>query len=147
MSRFRKLSQTIWCCQYHIVWVPKYRFRILTDKVAEEVENYVRAFSPDGQGGSQALRRSFYATIIPPEKSAEFLGFYNMIGQLSTIIGPGFMACVGLAVISMGYSSNMASRISLGAVSLFFLAGGVLLFFVSQEKGKKELQYISVSKA
>lgn len=23
MSRFQKLSQSIWCCQYHIVWVPK----------------------------------------------------------------------------------------------------------------------------
>ena len=45
MSRFRKLSQTIWHCQYHIVWVPKYRFRILNGKVADEVENCIRAFS------------------------------------------------------------------------------------------------------
>ncbi len=45
MSRFRKLSQTIWHCQYHIVWVPKYRFRILINKVADEVENCIRAFS------------------------------------------------------------------------------------------------------
>ncbi len=45
MSRFRKLSQTIWHCQYHIVWVPKYRYRVLTDKVSEEVENCIRAFS------------------------------------------------------------------------------------------------------
>ena len=50
MSRFRKLSQTLWYCQYHIVWVPKYRFRILTGKVAEEVENCIRAFS-EQQGG------------------------------------------------------------------------------------------------
>lgn len=45
MSRFRKLSQTIWHCQYHIVWTPKYRFKILTGKVAREVENCIRAFS------------------------------------------------------------------------------------------------------
>jgi len=44
MSRFRKLSQTIWCCQYHIVFVPKYRFRILTGEVAHEVERCIRAF-------------------------------------------------------------------------------------------------------
>ena len=50
MSRFRKLAQTIWFCQYHIVWVPKYRFRILRDKVAEEVEVCIRAFS-EQQGG------------------------------------------------------------------------------------------------
>jgi len=45
MSRFRKLSQTIWHCQYHIVWVPKYRFKILTGNIAIEVENCIRAFS------------------------------------------------------------------------------------------------------
>jgi len=45
MSRFRKLSQTIWHCQYHIVWVPKYRLRILEGQVGYEVANCIRAFS------------------------------------------------------------------------------------------------------
>ena len=45
MSRFRKLSHSIWHCQYHIVWTPKYRFRILSGPVAGEVGNCVRAFS------------------------------------------------------------------------------------------------------
>ena len=45
MSRFRKLTQTIWHCQYHIVWVPKYRYRILEGKVAIEVSNCIRTFS------------------------------------------------------------------------------------------------------
>ena len=45
MSRFRKLSHTLWHCQYHIVWVPKYRYRILTGKVATEVASCIRAFS------------------------------------------------------------------------------------------------------
>ena len=45
MSRFRKLTQTIWHCQYHIVWVPKYRYRVLTDQIATEAENCIRAFS------------------------------------------------------------------------------------------------------
>jgi putative transposase len=49
MSRFRKLSQTLWCCQYHIVWVPKYRFRILEGQVSEDVTSFIRAFS-DQQG-------------------------------------------------------------------------------------------------
>ena len=44
MSRFRKLSHTIWHCQYHLVWVPKYRYRILTGRVAEEVARCIRAF-------------------------------------------------------------------------------------------------------
>ena len=45
MSRFKKLSHTIWYCQYHIVWVPKYRFRVLTGKVGREVEKCIRIFS------------------------------------------------------------------------------------------------------
>ncbi|UCC40666.1 MAG: IS200/IS605 family transposase [Candidatus Aminicenantes bacterium] len=45
MSRFRKLSHTVWHCQYHIVWVPKYRHRILTGPVGTEVSSCIRAFS------------------------------------------------------------------------------------------------------
>lgn len=45
MSRFRKLSQTLWHCQYHVTWTPKYRYRILEGQIASEVENYIRAFS------------------------------------------------------------------------------------------------------
>ena len=45
MSRFRKLSQSIWHCQYHIIWVPKYRHRILKGEIARDVENLIRAYS------------------------------------------------------------------------------------------------------
>jgi len=45
MSRFRKLSHTIWHCQYHIVWTPKYRYRVITGEIAEEVDRCIRAFS------------------------------------------------------------------------------------------------------
>lgn len=45
MSRFRKLSHTIWHCQYHIVWTPKYRYRILTGEIKQEVEHCIRAFT------------------------------------------------------------------------------------------------------
>lgn len=45
MSRFRKLSHTIWHCSYHLVWVPKYRLRIMTGRVGEEVGRCIRAFA------------------------------------------------------------------------------------------------------
>lgn len=35
----------IWHCQYHIVWVPKYRFRVLKGAVAEEVVTCIQIFS------------------------------------------------------------------------------------------------------
>ena len=45
MSRFRKLSQSLWHCQYHIIFVPKYRLRILTGDVAREVDRCIRVFT------------------------------------------------------------------------------------------------------
>ena len=42
MSRFSKLSHVLWHCQYHIVWVPKYRYRMLTGKVGREVAITIR---------------------------------------------------------------------------------------------------------
>jgi len=36
MSRFKKLAHVLWDCQYHVVWVLKYRYRILQGEVARE---------------------------------------------------------------------------------------------------------------
>ena len=44
MSRFRKLSQTLWHCQYHIVWCPKYRHRVFEGRIKEEVGDCIKAF-------------------------------------------------------------------------------------------------------
>ncbi len=95
------------------------------------------------QGGIQALSRSFYAKIIPVNKSAEYFGFYNMLGKFAAVLGPVLLGGVGLLVKSMGYSSNTASRVSITSLSFFFIAGGILLYFVSEEKGKKEVKYLS----
>lgn len=43
MSRFRKLSHTIWHCQYHIVWVPKYRFKIMVGEIRDAISGGVQA--------------------------------------------------------------------------------------------------------
>ena len=66
-----------------------------------------------------------------------------MVGKFAAVIGPVFMGGVGLMVRHMGYSSNMASRISITSISLFFIVGGVLLFFVNEERGKEDLKYLS----
>ena len=44
MSRYKMLSHTIWHCQYHIIWTPKYRYRILTGAIKTEVERCIRMF-------------------------------------------------------------------------------------------------------
>nr|WP_221900055.1 IS200/IS605 family transposase [Bathymodiolus platifrons methanotrophic gill symbiont] len=45
MSRFRKLSHVVWHCQYHIMWVPKYRYRVLKDRVGFEISKTIRIFA------------------------------------------------------------------------------------------------------
>jgi len=79
MSRFRKLSQTIWHCQYHMVWVPKYPYRILTGKVAVEVSNCIRAFSE--QKDCEILELNVQAdhvhllVMVPPKMSiSDYVG-------------------------------------------------------------------------
>ena len=79
MSRFRKLSHTIWHCQYHIIWVPKYRFRILRGRIAEEVSESIRSFT-DRQGG-EVLELSVQKdhvhlqVMVPPKVSiSKFVG-------------------------------------------------------------------------
>jgi UMF1 family MFS transporter len=94
------------------------------------------------QGGIQALSRSFYARIIPVNKSAEYFGFYNMLGKFAAVLGPVVMGGAGLFIRSIGYSSNVASRVSISSISIFFIAGGILFYFVDEEKGRAEVKYL-----
>ena len=50
------------------------------------------------QGGIQALSRSYFSRLIPPDKTAEYFGFYNMLGKFAVIFGPALMGLTGLAV-------------------------------------------------
>ncbi len=78
MSRFRKLSQTI-LHQYHLVWVAKYRYKILKGSIAKEVENCIRAFS-EQKGGevielNVQLDHVHLIVMVPPKVSiSDFVG-------------------------------------------------------------------------
>jgi UMF1 family MFS transporter len=95
------------------------------------------------QGGIQALSRSFYARIIPSDKAAEYFGFYNMVGKFSIVLGPVLIASAVLLAQSIGFEGHTASRISISSVSLLFVSGGLLFYFVDEEKGKQEAFYLS----
>ncbi len=89
------------------------------------------------QGGLQALSRSYFAAMIPQHKSAEFFGFYNMLGKFAVMIGPVFMGGICLAVRSMGYSNQIASRASIASLCLFFLVGGAVFVAADRSNRKK----------
>jgi len=74
------------------------------------------------QGGIQALSRSMYARMIPLGRSAEFFGFYNMLGKFAAIIGPVMIGWVGVL------SGN--PRIGILSLLVLFVAGGVILMKV-----------------
>lgn len=84
------------------------------------------------QGGIQALSRSYYTRLIPKEQSAQFFGFFNMLGKFAAIIGPLLMG-----VVTIVTGNNRFGIISL---ILLFVGGGVLLMRVDEEQGKKECQ-------
>ena len=80
-------------------------------------------------GGIQALSRSLYTRIIPPEKSAEFFGFYNMLGKFAAIIGPALMGTIALVTGS--------ARLSILSILLLFILGAFFLNKVDIEEGKR----------
>lgn len=45
MSRWKKLSHTIYECTYHVVWIPKYRYRVMTGDVRYYVRDSIRKLS------------------------------------------------------------------------------------------------------
>ncbi len=89
------------------------------------------------QGGIQALSRSFFAGMIPPGKSAEYFGFYNLTGKFAAVIGPGLMGAVALLASRAGAGGMLATRISIASISILFITGGILFHFVDREEGRR----------
>lgn len=80
-SRFRKLSHTLWHCQYHIIWVPKYRYRVLQGAVKEAAVNGIMAIC--GYAGCEVVELNVQldhvhlVVMIPPK-----LSISDLLGRL-----------------------------------------------------------------
>lgn len=72
------------------------------------------------QGGTQAISRSFFASMIPHERSGEFFGFYNLSSKFAGIIGTTMIATLGPMLGSSRYGV-------LALIVLFFAGAGLLL--------------------
>jgi len=81
VSRFRKLSHAVWHCQYHVVWVPKYRYRVLQGPVGQEVYNCIQVFL--GHLACEAIELNLQrdhvhlVAMVPPKVSIS-----NLMGAL-----------------------------------------------------------------
>src|SRR6056297_2190732 len=88
------------------------------------------------QGGIQALSRSYYTRLIPANKSAEFFGFFNMLGKFAAVIGPFMMGSITILTGS--------NRFGILSIMLLFIIGGILLTRVDEEEGRRmALEYLA----
>ena len=77
------------------------------------------------QGGIQALSRSHFAKIIPPEKSGEYFGLFDICGK-----GASFL---GTMIVSVGSQLTGSANVGVGSLIVLFVVGFVL-FRVSDQK-------------
>lgn len=81
------------------------------------------------QGGSQALSRSLFASMVPRHKSSEFFGFFGVFEKFAGIVGPGVFAVMILVTGS--------SRGAILSLIAFFVVGGALLAMVDVDEGQR----------
>ncbi|MDQ8161467.1 MAG: MFS transporter [Gemmatimonadota bacterium] len=81
------------------------------------------------QGGTQALSRSLFASMVPKHKSGEFFGFYSVFEKFGGIFGPLLFA------IAIGETGS--SRGAILWVIGFFVVGGALLAAVNVKEGER----------
>jgi MFS transporter, UMF1 family len=81
------------------------------------------------QGGTQALSRSLFATLIPRHRSGEFFGFFGVFEKVAGIFGP--------AVFSVTTALTGSSRNAIVSVMAFFVLGALTLALVDVEAGQK----------
>jgi UMF1 family MFS transporter len=80
------------------------------------------------QGGSQALSRWVFASMIPKDKSSEFFGFFSIFEKFGAIAGP--------AAFEMASRTTGSSRSAILSVMSFFIVGAVVLSFVNVAEGQ-----------
>ncbi|BAH37056.1 MAG TPA: MFS transporter [Gemmatimonas aurantiaca] len=80
------------------------------------------------QGGTQALSRSLFASMVPKHKSGEFFGFYSVFEKFGGILGP--------LMFSIAIGQTGSSRGAILWVIGFFVVGGALLMLVNTKEGE-----------
>jgi len=82
MGDFKRLSHAVWECKYHIVWCPKYRFRILKGEIGKSVRDIIKQLCEWKQdeileGNVQVDHIHMVVTISPKYSVSEVIGFFE----------------------------------------------------------------------
>jgi MFS transporter, UMF1 family len=81
------------------------------------------------QGGTQALSRSLFASMIPPHKSGEFFGFFSVFEKFAGIFGP--------LIFAGTIAATGSSRNAILSVIGFFAVGAAILATVDVSEGQR----------
>jgi UMF1 family MFS transporter len=81
------------------------------------------------QGGTQALSRSLFASMIPKHKSSEFFAFFSVFERYAGVLGPAIFAYV--------VAQSGSGRSAILAVAVFFIVGAAILAFVNVDEGRR----------
>ncbi len=101
--------------------------------VKGELGIYILAFLiGTAQGGIQALSRSYFAKLVPKERSSEYFAFFSIFSKFAAVLGP----------LLMGITISITGSINKGVLSIavLFVIGGILFFFVPNDRKDQAIQ-------
>ena len=96
--------------------------------------------------GAQSVSRTMVAIFAPPGQSAEFYGFFAVVGRTSSFIGPAVYGLLA-AEAALWYQAQgqdvvvaeqSGQRVAILSIAAFILAGLILLAFVNEKRGREE---------
>jgi len=101
-----------------------------------------------GMAGAQAVSRSMVGAISPGGKSAEFYGFFAMVGRTSSFIGPALYGWIAATSArwyegtgeAVKLAEQSGQRLAILAIAAFLLVGGLLLLGVNEKKAREAVR-------
>jgi UMF1 family MFS transporter len=96
--------------------------------------------------GAQSVSRTMVAIFAPPGQSAEFYGFFAVVGRTSSFIGPAVYGLLAAEAAlwyqaqgqEVGLAEQSGQRVAILSIGAFILAGLILLAFVNEKRAREE---------
>ena len=106
MNNVRSLRHTVWECKYHVVWVPKYRRKVLYGEIRRYLGEVIRDLAAQKEcrveeGHLRSDHVHMLISILPKHSVAQTVGFIkgksaihiarNYLGRRSNFTGQHFL--------------------------------------------------------
>lgn len=94
--------------------------------------------------GIQSVSRTTVGLFAPPNQTAEFFGFFTLVGRLSFWIGPALFGVLAAEAaqwyeaggVAVGPAEQQGLRLAILAIGVFLLIGLLLLLLVNEKKAR-----------